>query len=121
MLTGNKNIDTKILNQLEDRDLVNVCQTNKLADQLCKDQTFWLNRILLKSNIPIEILNKYKDGRTWSEYYIEDLSKITPVNANHTLLIESQYGRLDLVIMALNQGANIHFNNDEAVSWASQY
>jgi len=41
MLTGNKDVDRKILNELEDKDLVNVCQTNKQANLLCNDQVFW--------------------------------------------------------------------------------
>ena len=48
MLTGNKYNDRKILNKLEDKDLVNVCQTNKKIFQLCDDQIFWMNRV--KSN-----------------------------------------------------------------------
>ena len=45
MLTGNKDVDRKILNELEDKDLVNVCQANKQANSLCNDQVFWMNRV----------------------------------------------------------------------------
>ena len=59
MLTGIKDLDHKILNNLEDKDLVRVCQTNKRAQELCNDyDEFWLNRILSKFNIPIDILKK---------------------------------------------------------------
>ena len=47
MLTGVKDLDIKILNELEDKDIVSYCQTNKQADTLCQDQGFWLNRIML--------------------------------------------------------------------------
>ena len=77
MLTGVKDLDFKILGELEDKDLVSYCQTNKQADEICKDQGFWLNRILLKfPYLSWEILNKYKGDRSWSEYYINDLRDI---------------------------------------------
>ena len=34
MLTGHKNLDFKILNKLDDVDLVKVCQTNHQANEL---------------------------------------------------------------------------------------
>ena len=45
MLTGNKNIDIKILNELEDVDLVKFCQVNKQVNSICNDQVFWMNRV----------------------------------------------------------------------------
>ena len=79
MLTGIKDVDYKILNELDDKDLVKYCQTNKEANKICNDQTFWMRRVLKKiSYIDIEILRKYKGERSWSEYYIEDLRKINP-------------------------------------------
>ena len=51
----------ELLNNLEDEDLVNACQTNKAADEICTDQTFWLQRILTKfPYIPLDVLKKYK-------------------------------------------------------------
>ncbi len=121
MLTGNKDIDRKILNELEDEDLVNVCQTNKKAQSLCNDQVFWMNRVFLRFGyVGGEILRKHKGNRTWSEYYIKDLRKIK----NHTtikLLSGSQSGRLDHVIISLKNGANIHTLNDQALRSASYY
>ena len=43
--TGIKDTDFLILNQLSDDELGKVCQVNKYARKLCKDETFWLNRI----------------------------------------------------------------------------
>ena len=77
MLTGNKNLDFKILNQLDDKDLVNLCQTNHQANELCDDQTFWLNRILIRfPYLDLNILKQYKQERSWSQYYIEDLRTV---------------------------------------------
>ena len=74
MLTGDMNIDMKILNELPDIDLINACRVNKKADEICTDQNFWLNRILVKfPGVPLEVLKEAKGDRTWSQYYIEDL------------------------------------------------
>ncbi len=40
MLTGNKDVDRKILNELDDEDLVKACQVNKQVNTLCNDQVF---------------------------------------------------------------------------------
>ena len=120
MLTGNKDLDIIVLNNLEDRDLVNYCQTNKKAEILCNDQSFWLNRIMLKfPYLGLEILNKYKQ-ELWSEYYIKDLRNIArSANMNQTLIKASQEGRLDHVMIAIANGADIHVWNDSAVMLAS--
>ncbi|GAH14293.1 unnamed protein product [marine sediment metagenome] len=49
LLTGNKDVDFKILSELEDNDLIKMCNINKEAIQLCNNnQNFWLNRIITK-------------------------------------------------------------------------
>ena len=111
MLTGVKDLDIKILGELEDVDLVNICQVNKQADEICKDQGFWLNRIMLKfPYLSLDVLNKYKDNRSWSEYYINDLRKINLSDAQSDLSESVQYGRLDHMIMAINNGADINYS-----------
>ena len=88
LLTGNKDVDFKILGELDDKDLIKMCNINKEAMQLCNNnQNFWLNRILIKfPYLKLDVLNKYKNDRLWSEYYINDLRKInnsTDVNQTH--------------------------------------
>ena len=120
MLTGVRDLDFKILNKLDDNDLVNVCKTNKQANNLCDDQGFWLQRIMIKfPYLGIDVLKKYKQNRSWSQYYIEDLRTITPSNANTKLITASKSGRLDQVIIAVNNGADIHARNDESLRYAS--
>lgn len=120
MLTGNRNIDMKILNELEDEDLVRICSVNKKADKICKDQIFWMNRILLKfPEVPLNVLKKNKGNRTWSEYYINDLRILNKPNAYQYLYFGSMYGRLDHVIIAIDLGADIHHNHNDPVRMAS--
>jgi len=62
------------------------------------------------------IINRYRNNRKWSEYYI-DLRRI---NKNNNKLTEaSKNGRLDLVMVVLNQEANIHTQDDYALRWAA--
>lgn len=115
MITGNRNLDVMILNKLDDVDLVNTCQTNRAADQICQDQTFWLNRILTKfPKLPIDVLDKYKGDRTWSEYYINDLRRIglppdpRDFDAYTPLERAVNDSRLDHVIILLSRGADVN-------------
>ncbi len=110
MLTGNKDVDRKILNNLEDKDLVNLCQTNKKANSLCNDQVFWMNRVFRRFGyVGGDILRTNKGKRSWSDYYIQNLRKINPSNANRYLENGSQNGRLDQVIISLKNGADINY------------
>ncbi len=121
MLTGNKDVDRKILNELEDEDLVNVCQTNKKVQSLCNDQVFWMNRVFLRFGyVGGDILRKNKKDRSWSEYYIKDLRKINSTNADNKLMKGSRNGKLDHVIISLKNGANIHARNDYALRYSSE-
>ena len=112
-LSGTRDIDYKILNELNDVDLVNICQTNKRADEYCKDQMFWMNRILFKfPGVNIDVLTKYKGNMNWSVYYINDLRNVgrrfgfTLERRDHELVEAAREGRLDHVIILLNKGAS---------------
>lgn len=69
MLTKIRDIDLKILQQLEDHELPAVCQTNKYVASLCNDESFWLNRLLLKKNLKLELINKLKENLTYKDLY----------------------------------------------------
>ena len=120
LLTGNKDIDRKILNKLEDKDLVKVCQVNKNANSICNDQVFWMNRVFNRFGyVGGDMLRQYKKDRSWSEYYIQDLRKINKNTADKYLIETSQKGRLDQVMISLEKGADVHADDDEALRWAS--
>ena len=115
-LTGIRDLDLKILNELDDVDLVNICQTNKQADEYCKDQGFWLNRILSKfPGVDMDILTKYKDSIgniSWSDYYIHDLRGVGSrfgKNIDHELIEAARNGRLDHAAILLDKGAHNTF------------
>lgn len=72
-LTGDKNIDIEIINQLSDRDLSSVCQVNSYVRKLCNDNTLWRKRISLVYKIPpVKMLEiyKYLEFENWKEFYL---------------------------------------------------
>lgn len=72
-LTGNKNLDIDIINQLSDNDLVAVCQVNIYIRNLCNSNTLWMKRIskIYKLN-PLQALEiyKYLVFDNWKEFYL---------------------------------------------------
>lgn len=121
MLTGNINLDSIILNKLGDKDLVSICQTNKKFHNLCKKQTFWLNRIMVKfPYLDLNVLKQSKGNRDWRQYYINDLSKTIKSIYEHYLIYGSNIGRMDWVIIAIKNGANVKCRNDQNITYASK-
>ena len=75
-----------ILNELDDKSLVQYFIANKEANKVWSNQIFWMNRVLNTfPYITVEILRKNKGNREWSEYYIDDLRKINISNSNDYL------------------------------------
>ena len=73
--TGVKDIDFKILEELDDSDLTNVCVVNTYLNDICKDETFWRNRLLNKYRFLLgnaeNIIHNYKaKDILWKQYYI---------------------------------------------------
>src|SRR5581483_204211 len=48
-LSGNKDTDLQILQNLNDTDFPTICKVNKYIHSLCENESFWLNRFLLKT------------------------------------------------------------------------
>jgi hypothetical protein len=65
-----KDVDLKILSELEDRELFNVCfQRNKYIHYICKDENFWRKRFIQKYG---NVATKYKpEDRTWKNHYLQ--------------------------------------------------
>lgn len=118
MLSGTKDTDLLILYKLDDKSLCSMRLINSYFNKLISNEIFWLNYIINKYNIDIDILLKFKEN-SWYKYYIEDLSRINLYNSNKYLKSGSTKGRLDHVIISLSEGADVHFDNDYSIIWAS--
>ena len=71
-----KDIDFEILAKLNDRDLGKLCSTDKYFRNLCKNDTFWRNRVIGRFGKylgGVESLHKYFSDsklKTCREYYV---------------------------------------------------
>ena len=79
--TNQKDVNLKILENLNDRDLLNYCRAgnrNQAVIKLCNDEGFWRRRTLQRfKNIRME------PGTTWREYYMYRLSHEIVVKEVH--------------------------------------
>lgn len=76
MFTGHQDTDLIILNQLNDKDLLNFCRVSKYARKLCQNEDLWRNRFVSKYGF-------YKITRTWKNFY---LSILIYLNSNKEML-----------------------------------
>ena len=81
-LTGNKNADTLILQSLDDKDLINMCSTDKYLKSICDDDRFWVDRIANKyGKETLAVVPNNKD-MTYREFYTSGKAK------NYALCLE---------------------------------
>lgn len=99
-----KDINYQLMLRLEDRDLVNFCRINKKADEYCKDDTFWMNRIIYKFPfIPFDVLKRYKGDRSWAGYYIYDIRRFNKITRENLKTVPYKTSRrLDFLMIITN-------------------
>jgi hypothetical protein len=71
-LTGIKDVDLKILSELNDKDLFSFCLVDKHANRLCKDENFWRNRFFVRFGQNVD----NKNNKKWRDFYLEIVSKL---------------------------------------------
>ena len=100
VLTGDKNVDLMILDNLDDKSLLSFCLTNQDANRLCSIDSFWRNRLIRKyGNIQI------KTGKTWKQFYLSIL-KYWDDDMNEAMINAALGGHQDLVNFFISKGAN---------------
>ena len=132
-MLGLKELDQKVLDNLEDKDLVNYCRINQAANRVCNDQTFWFNRLQSRfPQIDLEVMAKVKTG-SWSDVYIQMVQFVRFINRldwmrnkeeiisfrdkDRALMWTSARGDLDIVKYLVKEGVNA----TAGVTEASQY
>ena len=81
LLSGIRDVNLKILEDLNDEDLFSFCIVNKEANKLCDNENFWRNRFLKRFGQ----LYEKSEGRTWKNFYltiIKEFAKELPYNDN---------------------------------------
>lgn len=112
VLTTIKDLDFKILNMLNDTDILYFCLTCKEAKQLFYDDTFWSNRVIIKyMGVPKNILYENKGKRTWMNYYVNDLRKISFKSPNDIFWKGIEKCRNDYILIALDLGIDINIQH----------
>ena len=93
-LTGNKDADFLILNQLDDASLLSFCMTSKYGRNLCQDETFWRNRFFKTFG-----RHKKSPDKTWKNFYLKLVylnDKYTPEKAFYEAAVSRDKDIIDL-------------------------
>lgn len=79
-LVGDKNINSKILDELDDRELFNFCITDKSASAMCTYEPFWMNRLRRRYPYLVEFKTI---NETWKTLYLRMSYYITKLNEEY--------------------------------------
>lgn len=101
--TGIPATDILVLQELPDKDLISVCATDKYLNDLCNNESFWLNRTLNSYRDQLgsgsNIREKYiPDGTSWKDYYIW-VTGLLDGPPEIATLIATDHNRNDLKIL----------------------
>ncbi|GAH73688.1 unnamed protein product, partial [marine sediment metagenome] len=126
-LSGNLDVDKQILAQLNDRDLVNICKSNKYLNSICQSNDFWRIRslILIKDTIPYKTEKSLTfteksltfTEKSWKQHYIDFSIKIT----ENELIKNAKNGKINVIRYLIDKKIDPSANNNEAIILASKY
>ena len=109
-LTGQKDVDLKILGDLDDKDLISFCIVNQDANQFCSkfDKELWKNRFIKKHGL--ESVQYKSPERTWKQFYLSilkywDDSKKEDFYTNSAMADAAKEGGKDLIDFFISKGA----------------
>ncbi len=74
-LSGIKDVDLKILSELNDRDLFSFCLVDKTVNKMCKDENFWRNRFVSR-------FGQIEKPDNWRNYYLKVISILDEYSEN---------------------------------------
>ena len=102
MLTGQRDSDLVIFENLDDRDLFNLCQVNTYTKKLCQNETFWRNRFFKKFG-PFNQKNKDK---TWKRLYLQVVYFFDKYFLDKAMAEVVKIKEKDLIEFFISKGAN---------------
>ena len=117
MFTKIKDVDLRILSELNDRDLLNVCVTNKYAHKICQDEHFWRNRLVSQYGDKV-FKYKFKD-MNWKNYYMQiiiDLEGYDPLKFLDSIVwypvyINQSLFKMEGKILFFGDASSVFLNN----------
>ena len=101
---------------LDDVSLAKACMVNSTFSTKICNHTFWINKIIKKFGLSIDDIDNYKNNNTYWAYYLFLSDKLDDDDVDDVLLDSSASGRIDLVKITLNRGANLY---DDAITEAA--
>jgi len=103
-LTRIKDIDLKILQNLDDKSLLNFSQTSKYGNNLYQNENFWRNRIQIRY---MKALEFKLSRRNWKNYYLNIVYYMNKLKDNNErMYLAAKKGEKDLVDFFISKGAN---------------
>jgi len=142
---GDKLLDQKFALELDDQDLLNFSLINSYAHNLCRNQKFWMDKviytygkILIKKDsyleAKLEIEKKYLHNHCWKDYYfwIKDTLEKTKSIKEYVIPIIDDLNRKDIVDIILYNDSNFLFaytgfhiekidNNNDFKIWVKSF
>ena len=99
--TGMRDIDIDILNKLDDKKLIEMCEMDQYLYSICNDQVFWQRRVIstYRKYLTLEEMKKGKGDRSWSDYYIEVHKLLKKPHLEYEAAVAMRDGRNDLVTL----------------------
>jgi hypothetical protein len=97
-MIGNKDLDYEVLYKLDDYDLGNMCKVNKYTRELCRNDTFWMNRTInrfLPVFSSVEKIKEFKGDSTWRNYYIDIINFMEAFYQNKSTTKREDFSKIE--------------------------
>ena len=122
MLTGIRDVDREIVNNLNDKDLLNMCIVNRTyAERVCDDSYFRLRTL---ARFPETV--QYKDyinenkTRNWKNHYLTIVKYIDLLQRRYKYIYTAEDKSPELLYLARRLILNHYtYNKNDALIWAS--
>lgn len=102
-LTKIRDVDLKILSELDDRDLLNYCRTHKYGNELCNNEDFWRNRVQIKFPGAEKIKSP---NMNWKIFYLKIIYYSNKYEGGNRAMLEAaKRNDIDMVQFFVMQGA----------------
>ena len=90
-LTGERRTIYKILSELPDEDLFNLCLSNKSMNTLCNRDEFWKDRLF--QHFGLHALRDKPENQSWKQHYLEIVYDINKYNEGKVDQFGGDYAR----------------------------
>ena len=103
-LTQIKDVDQKILSELDDKSLFKFCMTHQYGSTLCKDDLFWKKRFISRYGYA----NK-NEARSWKNFYMSVIYYIDKYKAGALYEVsKTGFKNIDLINFFLVRGGDVN-------------